>query len=212
MVMKLLLTSLGIGAVPNFVEGATGRAPQGMRLGLIWDAAAAEAQDPEGQWQLDRLEALGFTTTRILASGATSEEKFAHTLSQVDVVYLAGGNSFALLSALRGNGSGHALVDAVRAGLPYIGMSAGSVVAGSDLDPIALLDDPHVAPELDNYEGMAMVPQVVVPHADGKLPGYPPSIFERIDREYGSEFPLLFLADDEALLVSGGSARVVESP
>lgn len=210
--MKLLLTSLGIGAVPSFVEGATGRAPQGMRLGFIWDAAAAEAQDPEGQWQLDRLEALGFTVTRILASDATSAEKFAQTLSQVDAVYLAGGNSFALLSALRGNESGRALVEAVRAGLPYIGMSAGSVVAGSALDPIVLLDDPHVAPELDSYEGMTMVPQVVVPHADGKLPDYPPSIFERIDREYGSGFPLLFLDDDEALLVSGGSARVVDSP
>lgn len=210
--MKLLLTSLGLGAVPSFVEGATGRAPEGLRLGFIWVAAAAEAQDPQGQWQLDRLEALGFTPTRILASDATSADNFAQTLSQVDVVYLAGGNSFALLAALHGNGSGRALVEAVRAGLPYIGMSAGSVVAGSDLDPIVLLDDPHVAPELDSYEGMAMVPHVVVPHADGKLPDYPSSIFERIDREYGSRFPLLLLDDDEALLVSGGSARVVESP
>ena len=64
--MKLLLTSLGIGAVPGFVEGATGRAPEGLHLGFIWDAAAAEAEDPEGQWQLDRLEALGFKAIRRL--------------------------------------------------------------------------------------------------------------------------------------------------
>lgn len=210
--MKLLLTSLGIGAVLSFVEGATGRAPEGLRLGFVWDAAAAEAQDPEGQWQLDRLEALGFSATRILAADATSAESFSQTLSGIDVVYLAGGNSFALLAALRGNGSGQALVAAVRAGLPYIGMSAGSVVAGTDLDPIALLDDPRAAPQLDGYTGLGLIPHVVVPHADGKLPDYPSSVFERIDREYGSQFPLLFLYDDEALLVSGGSARVVESP
>lgn len=209
--MKLLLTSLGIGAVPGFVEGATGRAPEGLHLGFIWDAAAAEAEDPEGQWQLDRLEALGFKATRILAADATSAANFAQTLSQLDVVYVAGGNSFALLAALRDNGAGPALVEAVRAGLPYIGMSAGSVVAGSDLEPIALLDDPRVAPALENYEGMGMIQQVVVPHADGKLTHYPRSIFERIDREYGSRFPLLYLDDDEALLVSGGSIRVVES-
>ena len=210
--MKLLLTSLGIGAVPGFVEGATGRAPEGLRLGFVWDAAAAEAQDPEGRWQLERLEALGFTAIRILASDAASEENFAEKLSRVDVVYLAGGNSFALLAALRGNGSGRALVEAVRAGLPYIGLSAGSVVAGSDLDPITLLDDPQLVTGLDDFEGLRLIPQVLVPHADGKLPDYPPQIFERIDREYGSRFPLLFLADDEALLISGGSARVVESP
>ncbi|HJE90506.1 MAG TPA: Type 1 glutamine amidotransferase-like domain-containing protein [Dietzia timorensis] len=210
--MKLLLTSLGVGAIPSFVEGATGRAPEGLRLGFVWDAAAAEAQDPEGQWQLDRLEALGFTVTRILASDATSAESFSQTLSRIDVVYLAGGNSFALLAALRGNGSGQALVAAVRAGLPYIGMSAGSVVAGTDLDPITLLDDTRAAPGLDGYAGLGLVPHVVVPHADGKLPDYPPAIFERIDREYESRFPLLFLDDDEALMVSGGSARIVESP
>lgn len=210
--MKLLLTSLGIGAVPSFVEGATGRAPEGLRLGFVWDAAAAEAQDPEGQWQLDRLETLGFSATRILAADATSAESFSQTLSRIDVVYLAGGNSFALLAALCGNGSGQALVAAVRAGLPYIGMSAGSVVAGTDLDPIALLDDPRAAPQLDGYTGLGLIPHVVVPHADGTLPDYPSSVFERIDREYGSRFPLLFLYDDEAPLVSGGSARVVESP
>lgn len=210
--MKLLLTSLGIGAVPGFIEGATGRAPEQLRLGFVWDAAAAEAQDPEGQWQFDRLAGQGFTITRILAADAASAEDFASTLTQVDAVYLAGGNSFALLSALRGNGSGDALVEAVKNGLPYIGMSAGSVVAGSALDPIALLDDPSVAPSLDDFSGLGFVPHVLVPHADGKIPGYPREIFTRIDEKFGSEFPLLFLDDDEALLISGGSARVVESP
>lgn len=209
--MKLLLTSLGIGAVPSFVEGATGRSPDRLRLGFLWDAAAAEEQDPRGQWQLDRLEALGFTSTRILAAASKSAEDFAARLAEIDVIYLAGGNSFALLAALRENGSGRALTDAVRSGLPYIGMSAGSVVAGTELEPISLLDDPQVAPRLADHKGLGLVPHVIVPHADGKLPPYPRSIFERIEAEYGSRFPLLFLDDDEALLLSGGSARVVES-
>lgn len=210
--MKLLLTSLGIGAIPGFIEGATGRAPEQLRLGFVWDAAAAEAQDPEGQWQLDRLVAQGFTVTKVLAAEATSAEDFASTLKQIDAVYLAGGNSFALLAALRGNGSGDALIEAVKSGLPYIGMSAGSVVAGSALEPISLLDDPGIVPNLTSYEGLGLVPQVLVPHADGKIPGYPREIFDRIDEEFGEDFPLLFLDDDEALLLSGGSARVVESP
>ena len=37
---------------------------------------------------------------------------------------------------------GFGIVDAVRAGLPYIGVSAGAAVAGPDIAPLALLDDP----------------------------------------------------------------------
>ncbi|WP_333619905.1 Type 1 glutamine amidotransferase-like domain-containing protein [Dietzia sp.] len=209
--MKMLLTSLGLGAVTDFVEGAAGRAPEQLRLGFVWDAAAAEDIDPEGQWQLDRLTELGFEATRVLARDAADGDEFARTLADVDVVYVAGGNSFALLDALRGNGSGDALVRAVREGLPYIGLSAGSVVVGSALDPIVLLDDPSVAPGLADFSGLALVPHVVVPHADGKLPPYPPELFERIAAVYGERFPLLFLDDDAALLASGGTFRVIDS-
>ena len=207
----MLLTSLGLGAVTDFVEGATGRAPDQLRLGFVWDAAAAEEVDSEGQWQLDRLTELGFEATRILARDATDGDDFARTLANVDVIYVAGGNSFALLDALRGNGSGDALVRAVREGLPYIGLSAGSVVVGSALDPIAVLDDPSVAPGLEDFSGLGLVPHVVVPHADGKLPQYPPELFERIAAEYGEGFPLIFLDDAAALLASGGTFRVIDS-
>jgi dipeptidase E len=52
---------------------------------------------------------------------------------------------------------------------------------------------------------------VVVPHADGALPPYPPEVIEQTVERYGDAHRLVLLRDDQALLVEGAESLVVAS-
>lgn len=96
-----------------------------------------------------------------------SPNELDRTLAGLDAVYVASGSTFALLEALQATGGGRVLSDHVRAGLPYIGASAGSIVAGPDVTPASLMDDPADGPALTSFHGLALVDQVVIPTLTG---------------------------------------------
>jgi dipeptidase E len=90
-------------------------------------------------------------------------------LRDFDLVWVLGGNSFVLARAMTQSG----FVDAVRHRLDdetfaYGGYSAGSCVAGPDLQGIDLVDDPSVVPEGYSPEieprCLDLVPFRIVPH------------------------------------------------
>ncbi|WP_129658439.1 Type 1 glutamine amidotransferase-like domain-containing protein [Rothia halotolerans] len=209
--MNLLLLSLGIGAVPGFISSRLGRPAGEVRIGYVDDAAAPHA----GEWfvaaERERLAGLGYALEDITAGDYEDAAEFAAVLDGVDALYVAGGNTFALLAALRRRGCDAVVAERVRAGLPYIGSSAGSVITGLSVEPVSLMDDPDEAPDLADRTGLALVDAVLVPHADGALPPYPPELIARIAQTYGAAYPLTFLNDDQALLVEDGSSQVVIS-
>ncbi|KXO90604.1 peptidase S51 dipeptidase E [Tsukamurella pseudospumae] len=203
--------SLNAGALPDFLRRHTGREPSALRLGFIDDAGAPYADQPFGSFEWNQLTDLGFRLTRMTVGKYRDARDFASDLGTVDAVYLSGGHTFVLLGALQSNGTGEVLKERVRAGLPYIGLSAGSVVAGPNVEPVAPLDDPADAPDVTDFTGLGLVDTVVIPHADGLLPPYPPSVIEEVVRTYGGRFPLTRVNDDQALLVEDGVATLIPS-
>jgi dipeptidase E len=81
-------------------------------------------------------------------------------LGQAEAVFVGGGNTYALLVRLREAGLLDAIRARVRAGLPYIGSSAGSNVAGPN---ILTTNDWNVV-GLAAFEALALVPFNVNPH------------------------------------------------
>ncbi len=140
-----------------------------------------------------------------------SRADFASALDEIDALYVASGSTFGLLDALRANNARQAIVDRVRAGLPYIGASAGSIVAGPSIEPASLMDDPADAPGLEDYEGLRLIPSVVIPHADGQLPPYPAELIQRTLEQFGADHELIPLRDDQALIVDAEGSRVIAS-
>lgn len=210
--MNLLLLSLNAGALPEFLHRHTGHQPSGLRIGYIDDAAAPHADQPFASFEWNQLTDLGFRVTRMTLGKYSNSSDFASDLSTVDAVYLSGGHTFVLLAALQREGIGDVLVERVRAGLPYVGLSAGSVVAGPNIEPVSPLDDPADAPQVTDYSGLGLVDTVVIPHADGALPPYPESLIDEIVQKYGAEYSLTRVNDDEALLVEDGYKTLVPSP
>lgn len=209
--MRLLLLSYGAGAVPAFLASCTDAADS-IRIGYINDAARPYDGADFVIAERERLEALGHSLVDITVSDFERASDFAAVLDGLDAVYVAGGNTFVLLAALRRHGADQILVDRVRSGLPYIGASAGTIITGPSIEPVSLMDDPADAPDLADYTGLGLIEDVVIPHADGALPPYPPELIERIKQTYQTEHQLRFLNDDQAILVEGTAQKLLSSP
>ncbi len=109
------------------------------------------------------------TTSELNKIGATDievfelrEEKFV-TSKDYDVIYVCGGNTFIYLDRIRKNGLDKFIVDSVRSDKSiYVGVSAGSIVAGPDI-AIAGDEDPNDI-ELVDLRGLGLTNYLVYPH------------------------------------------------
>ncbi|WP_238421487.1 Type 1 glutamine amidotransferase-like domain-containing protein [Gordonia sp. 'Campus'] len=200
---ELLLLSRWLTPVPQFLTPLVGR---GGRVGYVPTASSIY---PEQDWlDLERgtLRDQGYDVID-LDPESEGRVAFARRLGTLDALFVAGGNVFHLLGALRLSGADRPIVDAVRAGLPYIGVSAGAAVTGPDIEPLGLLDDPGEAAPLDSTRGLDLVDVTVIPHAEGTVGGTGPVDATR--ERFAGSHRLHFLRDDEALVVSGGTATVI---
>ncbi|QLD11103.1 Type 1 glutamine amidotransferase-like domain-containing protein [Microbacterium oleivorans] len=209
--MRLLLLSLHAGAVRAFLDDPDdGDAAASGPIVYVADAQAAFPDAPFVAAERETVRSFGREVVEVTLRD-TSPQDAAALLADAGAVYVAGGSTFALLEALRLSGNDAVLVDRVREGLPYIGLSAGSIVAGPDVTPASLMDDPADGPALVSRAGLGLVDVTVIPHADGALPPYPTELIDRTIDAYGSDFALLPLRDDQAFLVDGETATVVGS-
>ena len=205
--MNLLLLSLDPGAVPQFLERSTSLAPSELRIAYIDDAAYGM---PFAASERAGIAEFGYQLIDVRVRGM-APEGFASVLDRADAVYVASGETFLLLDALRSSGAAEVLSERVHAGLPYIGCSAGAIVAGESVTPVELMDNRSLAPDLEGDAGLAFFESVIIPHADGKLPPYPAELIARIVEQFGENFSLTLLEDAQALQVLDGVPEVIPS-
>ena len=82
------------------------------------------------------------------------------TLRRADALFMGGGNTYALLKRLAASGLLQAIRERVEGGMPYMGASAGSNVAGPN---ILTTNDWNVV-ALDRFEALGLVPFNINPH------------------------------------------------
>lgn len=139
-----------------------------------------------------------------LVDGSLAEA--LHALSQCSMVYVPGGNTYLLASRLRSSGLFHPLATRLRAGLPLVSFSAGTVMVGRS---IAMSNDQNVVAEKD-LAGIGLVPYAIAVH-------YPVGDTDRLRsfrqrlREYRRQRTpsVLALADGAYLRAEGGVLSVV---
>lgn len=81
-------------------------------------------------------------------------------IARAEAFFVGGGNTFRLLKALQDSGAVAPIARRVRAGAPYIGSSAGSIVAGPSLKTTK--DMPIVQPA--SFEALSLVEFQISPH------------------------------------------------
>ncbi|WP_026196350.1 Type 1 glutamine amidotransferase-like domain-containing protein [Corynebacterium lubricantis] len=196
--MKLLLTSFLHPYIPEFVSG---------KIAYIDDATRSFADQPWVEVERRQLREMGLELIN-LPMATTDPKDAARILDEVDGVYVAGGETYDLLWALRSTGNFEVLKEKVEAGLPYIGTSAGSVLAAPDIDYVRLLDNADIAPELTDYTGLHLTEYAVVPHV-GDNPPFTLDKFAEIVRTYGADYKLVLLRDGEVLRIEDGRTELI---
>lgn len=130
------------------------------------------------------------------------------TLAQADALFVGGGNTYALLKRLRETRLLEPIRGRVRAGMPYVGSSAGSNVAG----PRILTTNDWNVVALDAFDSLGLVPFNVNPHYLETDPAMAPGSETRDDRirEYHAVWdnPVVGIEEGTCLRVEDGAVTV----
>jgi dipeptidase E len=133
------------------------------------------------------------------------DQRPLETLGGVDALFMGGGNTYALLKRLTASGLLEAVRQRVRAGMPYLGASAGSNVAGPN---ILTTNDWNVV-ALDRFDALGLVPFNINPHYKETDPVMAPYSETRDDRirEYHvvNANPVVGLEEGSWLVVDDGA-------
>ena len=203
--MNLLLlsnsTQHGRGYLEHALDTVTGFLPSGARLAFVPYALADHAAYTARV--RDALAPSGITVRGVHENTDPVVE-----LAASDAVFIGGGNSFRLLSALYRTGLRDAVAEAVRGGLSYMGASAGTNMAAPTLRTTN--DMPIVQPP--SFETLGLVPFQINPHY---LDPDPESTHKGETREERinefleeNDVPVLGLREGSWLRVEGSRAQV----
>lgn len=166
---------------------------------------AARLDDEERRFKLAADSLSGFG---IKAEHFKLDTHLRSRLSKAEAVLVSGGNTYALLKRLRDANLLQWLGDLVRSGLPYIGTSAGTNIAGPN---ILATNDWNVV-GCSQFDAMRLVPWAINPHYLETDPSMAPGSETRDQRigEYLSvnEAPVLAIEEDTSVRIEDGQATV----
>ncbi|MEI6498807.1 MAG: Type 1 glutamine amidotransferase-like domain-containing protein [bacterium] len=196
--MKLFLTSQANMVLDKIVSMIDKPASQ---LSVVFIPTAGNPYGEDKPWMdadRDKLDELGFKVMDFDIDGK-SEDDVREKLSEADVIFVAGGNAFYLLEKMRNSGTDKVINELKGSDKIYIGSSAGSCIAGPDIESLAAFDDPSKA-QLKSSKALGLVDFVVLPHA-GK-DKYAP-IQGKILKDFSDKYKIIQITDTEMLDKNG---------
>lgn len=209
--MKLLLTSGGFTnkKITGALLGLTQKPFKNLKLIFIPTAANIEKDGKE--WLINDLYnclKLGFAKIEITDIAAVSQEIWLPLLREADIIMIGGGNTFYLMEQLKKSGLDKLLPDLLKTRV-YVGISAGSMVAGKGLSLAsdALLYYENVGQTM-KYEALNFVNLSIRPHLNSLD-------FPKVRTEYLRElakkisYPVYALDDNSAVVIDRGKISVV---
>jgi dipeptidase E len=202
--MKLFLASLA-NTTLDFVLPLLPVEPKHLKLAFIKTAADpyGDINMPWMQADYDKLTSLGFKITNYDIKDK-SESELRKDLSSFQVIFVAGGNTFYLLSKIKESGFDVVIKELLAKNIIYIGASAGSSVMGPTLDHLTTIDHPEVVPELTDYTALSLVPHLIVPHYGRDKYAQRHAKMKEI---WGDK--LTFLRDNQAIIVNGDKINML---
>jgi len=201
--MKLFLTSVGLPPeTTEYFLKLLDKEPSESKVCFIPTAA----DQKENKWFLDvdkkRLEELGFSVTELDIKGE-NEKSLTDKFKSFDVVYVEGGNTFYLLKHMRDCGFKEAIKTFLDRGGVYLGLSAGSITMGQNIESSVWKGKNNNEVDLKDFTGLNFVPFVVCVHIDESNM----ELIKEKAKETG--YPVIALTDKQAFLVDGQKQEIV---
>lgn len=201
---KLFLTSVGFvnKNVADLFLKELNKKPNACKVFMV----AAGLTDEENFYieeSRKELADLGFENIFIfnLNAGADFYKEFENS----DVIYICGGNTYYILQKIKEIGLDKKIIEAIGNGKIYVGVSAGSIIAGPDIDIAGWgIDGDLNEVKLKDLSGLNLTDISIFPHFD-----------ETRNRQEVEEFKktashtVIELTDNQAVFVSGNNFRII---
>ena len=144
------------------------------------------------------LENLGIIVDKLDISSSKKSE-IELKLSNIDFIYISGGNTFYLLQELKRTGIDKIIINEVKFGKLYIGESAGSIILAPNIEYSKYMDDISKAPFLNSYDSLNLIDFYILPH-NNEFPFEEST--KKISDEYSSKVNLVKINNSEVILFS----------
>lgn len=148
---------------------------------------------------------LGFNIEEFDIEGKTESEVF-NFLKIKDIIFVEGGNTFYLLDAMRKCNFEKVIRKLLKEGIVYIGVSAGSIVAGKTIKTAEWKNADKNINGMKDLKGLNLVPYDIFVH-------YAPEHAEVINQEMPNPKKraknLRILTDQQALIVQGKETALI---
>lgn len=158
-----LTSSIGTPGVGESIRVKLGH-NKPLKTAFITTTVEVEDMSDDSWYQADRtaLTKNGFDFFDYTVT-SKSESDFHHDLSDIDAIYVSGGNTNHLLQESHKSKFDEFINDFVNSGKIYVSTSAGSIITGSQL-PSYLWDDHIAVPDLTDYKCWNLVNFTFIPH------------------------------------------------
>ncbi len=178
---------------------------------LVFISTAAEVEEGDLKWKEDDKQSLidsGFEVTEYTITGQNKEE-IKNFLKDFEIIYFSGGNTFYLLEKIQQSDCRDVIIDYVKNGKIYIGSSAGSVIAGPNIEPVRDLDNISKAPNVIDYAGLGLVDFVVFPHWGHEL-FKEKYLKHRVIHTYNEDNKIILLTNNQYIEVKDDWYKIFE--
>lgn len=203
---KLLLTSSGFSQIiiREFLKLAN-KMPKEIKLLFIPTASEAVSETQVGgryiEEEKEGLYDLGIEKQNVIIFNLDSNIE-ENKLRDIDVIYVCGGNTFYLLSKIRESGFDKRIKEMVGRGVIYVGVSAGSVLAGPNIRIAGEWDSNDIG--LKDLTGLNLTGLIVSPHYTKEEE----MIVSRFEKITGKG--VCRLSDCQALLITNDKIKLIK--
>ncbi|MDB5185703.1 MAG: peptidase [Candidatus Saccharibacteria bacterium] len=188
-----------------------GREPGNVTAALIPNAKdyyATRAKNFKSNDVSEYMQNLGISPTIVDLIDYDDPADIKHKLTQYDLVWVMGGNTFCLRHEMKRSGFDQIIKEVIQNGVVYGGDSAGAIVAGNSIRGIEYADEPEFAEEA-HYDGLNLTPHFILPHTDSTMFG---DAVEKARDMHRDDPTLITLTDTQALIIDGESEAIATGP
>ncbi len=200
------LTSAGIVPEINeyFISVLPKKKPEENKVAFVTTAAYGESKNPswmEKERQL--LLGCGIKHIEDLDLKDKTQKELELILSGKDIIFVNGGNTFYLLKWIRESGFDKVLPGFLKRGGLYVGVSAGSYVAGPTIEQAVWKHQDRNRVGITDFRALGLVPFLITAHFEEKYR----AVIDQAAKM--TSYPIVALTDQQALVVCEKKIQII---
>ena len=200
---KLLLTSTGLANqnITNQFLQIIDKPVSQTKIIFVPTASRTDEELKSVQESKKELLDLGIPKNNIKTLNLDKSVSFQE-VEDFDVIYVCGGNTFYLLKKVRETGFDKVIIEFAKTDKIYFGVSAGSILVCPNIDIASPFDENDI--NLTDLTGLNLTDVIVSPHYKNEEK----TIIDDFKKK--SQYKVVPLTDEQALLVIDGETKIVE--